>query len=70
LAGTDSGPGEYLLITKLVTSNARAKVKDLGPPATVVSEGSIDDFEFEAFLEPPDSMRKKDLDLTAIRFSH
>jgi hypothetical protein len=70
VAGTDSGPGEYLMFTKLVTRDKRAKVKELGPPAKVVAQGSIDEFDFEAVLEPPPSLEKKDLDLTAIRFSH
>src|SRR5262249_474703 len=69
VAGTDSGSGEYLKGTRLVTNDRRAAV-DLGPPAKVKAQGSIDQFEFEAFLDPPPSLRRKDLDLTAIRVSH
>jgi hypothetical protein len=71
IAATDSGAGEYLQVDKLVTSdNKRAKLMNLGPPATVNASAAIDSFEFKAVLSPPASLRKKDLDLTAIRFSH
>jgi hypothetical protein len=70
VAGTDSGSGEYLKVARLVTKDRRAAVGDLGPPAKVTAQGSIDQFEFEAFLDPPASLRRRDLDLTAIRFSH
>jgi hypothetical protein len=70
VAGTDSGSGEYLKVARLVTKDRRAAVGDLGPPAKVTAQGSIDQFAFEAWLDPPASLRRKDLDLTAIRFSH
>ena len=70
VGATDSGPGEHLLITKLVTKDKGTKIKDFGPPATVLAQASVDDFKFEAVLEPPPSLKTKDLDLTAIRFSH
>jgi hypothetical protein len=69
VARTDSGAGEYLEIDHLKTSDKRAKVVDKGPPATVNVTPAIDRFAFEAVLTPPPSLRKKDLDLTAIRFS-
>jgi len=70
VAATDSGFGEYLQIAKLTVNDKRAKVTDRGPPATVSVAGSIDGFAFEAILNPPVSLQGKDLDLTAIRFSH
>jgi hypothetical protein len=70
VAATDSGAGEYLTVTHLTTDDNRAKLKASGPPAIVTASGAIDSFAFEAVLDPPASLRKKDLDLTAIRFSH
>jgi len=69
VAGTDSGPGEYLKVASLVTNDKGAVVAGLGPPANVKAQGSIDRFTFEAFLDPPATLRTKDLDVTAIRFS-
>jgi hypothetical protein len=69
LAATDSGAGEYLLVSSLQTSDKRAKLATAGPPATVDIQGTLDEFQFEAVLDPPASLRKKDLDLTAIRLS-
>jgi hypothetical protein len=70
IAATDSGAGEYMQLERLATSDKRAKVTDRGPPATVNAPGAVESFKFEAVLAPPGSLRKKDLDLTAIRFSH
>jgi hypothetical protein len=70
VAATDSGAGEYLVVANLTTSDKRAKVAALGPPASVNIQGTLDKFTFEALLDPPASLRKKDLDLTAIRFSN
>lgn len=70
VAAADSGSGEFLTVTHLTTDDKRAKLKDQGPPAIVSAPGAIDSFTFAAVLEPPASLRKKDLDLTAIRFSH
>jgi hypothetical protein len=69
IAGTDSGAGEYLKVAKLVIRNKRAVVTHYGPPPNVKAQASIDRFEFEALLDAPESLRKQDLDLTAIRFS-
>jgi hypothetical protein len=69
VAGTDSGAGEYLKVAKLVTDDKRAVVGGYGPPANVTVQASIDRFKFEAVLDAPDSLRKQDLDLTAIHFS-
>jgi len=70
VAATDSGAGEYLVVASLATSDKRAKLTALGPPASVSIQGTLDKFTFEALLDPPASLRKKDLDLTAIRFSN
>jgi hypothetical protein len=70
IAATDSGAGEYMQLERLATSDKRAKVTDRGPPATVNAPSSVNSFTFQAVLAPPESLRKKDLDLTAIRFSH
>ena len=69
VAETDSGPGEHLLISALTTSKKTARVSSLGPPAIVTVDASSDSFDFEVTLEPSESLEKKDLDLTAIRFA-
>lgn len=70
VAATDSGAGEYLTVSHLTTGDKRAKLKEAGPPAILTAPSAIDSFTFVAVLDPPPSLRKKDLDLTAIRFSH
>lgn len=69
IAATDSGAGEYMEISKIVISDKRAKATSLGPPANISASGALTKFSFEAFLDPPASLRKKDLDLTAIKFT-
>jgi hypothetical protein len=69
MAQTDSGPGEYLSFSSLKTNKKAAKATMLGPPATVTADPSIVAFEFDAILEPPESLNDRDLDLTAIRLS-
>ena len=70
IAETDSGAGEYLQIKNLTTRDAAAKLVDNGPPAKVEVDGSIDRFDFRVSVVAGGSLEKKDLDLTAIRFSH
>jgi hypothetical protein len=41
----------------------------LGPPVIVAVQASSDSFDFDATVEPPESLEKKDLDLTAIRLT-
>jgi hypothetical protein len=69
LAQTDSGPGEYLNVATIKTNKKAARLTELGPPTVVTADPSIDSFEFEAVLEPPESLTERDLDLTAIRLS-
>jgi hypothetical protein len=69
VAQTDSGPGEYLTIASLTTSKKSARLESLGPPGVINVDSSVDSFDFEAVLEPPASLDKSDLDLTAIRLS-
>jgi hypothetical protein len=69
VAGTDSGAGEYLNIVNLTTSDKRAKLTADGPPATITAEDAIGKYSFEALLDPPVTLRSKDLDLTAIKLT-
>lgn len=70
IAETDSGKGENLKISGLKTSEKAASVQEMGPPAEVQVDGSVDRFNFNATVEISGSLEKKDLDLTAIRLSH
>ena len=69
VAETDSGPGEYLQVTKLTTNKKAAVVSSMGPPAEIDVSAGTQSFTFEALVAAAGSLEKRDLDLTAIRLA-